>query len=68
MIRGFQFEILFSESDWHFGPFWSRSWTVIDDGVHRSEVIVSLFLGFKFHGNPPVMGMIVPKDGKTFKF
>jgi hypothetical protein len=32
--------------------FWSRSWTVIDDGVHRFEVIVSLLLGFKFHGGP----------------
>jgi hypothetical protein len=50
MIREFQSEILFSESDWHLGPFWSRSWTVIDDGVHRSEVVVSLRFGFKFHG------------------
>jgi hypothetical protein len=48
MIRGFQSKILFSESDWHLGLFWSRSWIVIDDGVHRSEV-VSLLLGFKFH-------------------
>jgi hypothetical protein len=50
VIRGLQSEILFSESDWHLGPFWSRSWTIIDDGVHRSEVVVSLLLGFKFHG------------------
>jgi hypothetical protein len=48
--RGFQFEILFSESDWHLGPFWSGSWTVIDDGVHRPEIIVSLLLGFEPHG------------------
>jgi hypothetical protein len=48
--RGFQFEILFSESDWHLGPFWSRCWTVIDDGVHRPEIIVSLLLSFEFHG------------------
>jgi hypothetical protein len=50
VIRGFQFEILFSESDWHLGPLWLGSWTIIDDGVHRPEVIVSLFLSFEFHG------------------
>jgi hypothetical protein len=50
MNHGFQFEILFSESDWHLGPFWSHSWTVVDDGVHRPEVIVSLLLSFEFHG------------------
>jgi hypothetical protein len=50
MVRGFQSEILFSESDWHLGSFWSRSWTIIDDGVHRPEVVVSLLLGFKFDG------------------
>jgi hypothetical protein len=50
--RGFQFEILFSESDWHLGPFWSRSWTVIDDGVHRPEIIASLILGFELDGRP----------------
>jgi hypothetical protein len=63
--RGFQFEILFSESDWHLGPFWSRSWTVIDDGVHRPEIIISLLLGM---ADPPEIGMMVPKDGKTFEF
>jgi hypothetical protein len=68
VIHGFQSEILFSESDWHLGPFWSRNWTVIDDVVHRSEVVVSLLLGLKFHADPPVIGMIVPKDGKAFKF
>jgi hypothetical protein len=52
MNHGFQFEILFSESDLHLGPFWSRSWTVVDDGVHRPEVIVSLLLSFEFHGRP----------------
>jgi hypothetical protein len=50
VVRGFQFEILFSESDLHLGPFWSGSWAVVDDGVHRPEVIVSLFLSFEFHG------------------
>jgi hypothetical protein len=50
MIRGFQFEILFSECDWHLGPFWSRSWTVFHDGVHKPEVVTSLLLGFEFHG------------------
>jgi hypothetical protein len=50
MIHGFQFEILFSESDWHLSPLWSRSWTVIDNGVHGPEVIVSLLLSFEFHG------------------
>jgi hypothetical protein len=62
MIRGFQSEILFSESDWHLGPFRLRSWTVVDDGIHRSEIVVSLFLGFKFRG------LIVPKDSKAFEF
>jgi hypothetical protein len=51
-IRRFLFEILFSESDWDLRPFWSRSWTVINDSVHRSEVIVSLLLSFEFHGWP----------------
>jgi hypothetical protein len=52
LIRGFQFEILFSESDWHLGPLWSGSWTIVDDGVHIPEVIVSLLLSFEFHGWP----------------
>jgi hypothetical protein len=68
VIRGFQLEILLSESDWHLGPLWSGSWTVVDDGVHRPEVVASLFLSFEFHGWPSRNGMIVPKDGKTFEF
>jgi hypothetical protein len=50
VIRGFQFGILFNESDWHLGPLWSGSWAVVDDGVHRPEVIISLLLSFQFHG------------------
>jgi hypothetical protein len=68
LIRGFQFEILFNESDWHLGPFWSRSWTIVDDGVYRPEVVLSLLFGFEFHDDPSVIGMIIPKDGKAFEF
>jgi hypothetical protein len=50
VIRGFQFEILFGESDWHLGLLWSGSWTVVDDGVHRPEVIFSLLFSFEFYG------------------
>jgi hypothetical protein len=50
--RGFQFEVLFGESDWHLGPFRSRNRIIIDDGVHRPELNVSLLLSFEFHGRP----------------
>jgi hypothetical protein len=50
VIRGFQLEILFCESDLHLGPLWSGSWTVVDDGVYRPEVVVCLFLSFEFRG------------------
>jgi hypothetical protein len=50
--RGFQFEILFCESDWHLGSFRPYGWTVIDDGVHRPEIVTSLLLSFKFQSRP----------------
>jgi hypothetical protein len=68
MNREFQFETLFSESDWHLGPFWSRSWTVVDDGVHKPEIIVFCFLVSNSMADPPETGMMVPKDGKAFEF
>jgi hypothetical protein len=36
MVRGFESEILFSECDWNLVPFWSRNWTVVDDGFFAS--------------------------------
>jgi hypothetical protein len=71
MIRGFQSEILFSESDWHLGPFWSHSWT---PGPSLMLVFTNLkllffcFLVSNSMADPPVIGMIVPKVGKAFEF
>jgi hypothetical protein len=47
---------------------WSCSWTIIDDCVHRFEIVLSLPFGFELHSYPPVMGMIVLKEGKAFGF
>jgi hypothetical protein len=47
--RGLQPEIFFCECYQHFSPFWSCSWTIIDDCVHGSELVVSLPLGFELH-------------------
>jgi hypothetical protein len=66
VIRGLQSKIFFSECDGNFGPLWPCGWAIIDDGVHRSEVIVSQPFVSNSIVDPPVMGMIVPKEGKAF--
>jgi hypothetical protein len=63
VVRGLQSEIFFGECYRHFGSFWSCSWTIVDDCVHGSEIVVSNSIV-----DPPVMGMIVLKEGKAFGF
>jgi hypothetical protein len=49
VVRGLQSEIFFGECYRHFGSFWSCSWTIVDDCVHGSEIVVSLPFGFELH-------------------
>jgi hypothetical protein len=62
VIHVFQLEILLCESDWHLGPLWSGSWTVVDDGVFLCFLVSNSMV------DPTEIGMIVPKEGNAFEF